>query len=303
MGEKLVIKDIKDNKKKEDEMKLHIFNSSELVPTDFMVHKNKKSEQTAENDVNDPVTTSASAAAATTKTTPAANMVPTPLPSEDKDFKSRRRNLFRNHDGKLKKGSLLSKFKKLDRSRFRKLLRNHKPGSSSDQNIIIEEKKNPRKIIFRKNLIRGERRRVPASLNNDPLVKSLQRQIKSQKSKLFSNRKRPFTKLETTSPQPEKTTTSEDSVAKKTTELDKSNNNLIEQMEKMEIMRQESEEMSSTTPVTPLSDFVTTSETLEDDLEGVTDPNEDLETTTVIATSISTSEAFSYYSSAPLPKD
>ena len=74
-------------------------------------------------------------------------------------------------------------------------------------------------------------------------------------------------------------------------------------MEKMEIMRQDSEEMSSTTPVTPLSDFVTTSETLEDDLAGVTDPNEDLETTTVIATSISTSEAFSYYSSAPLPKD
>ena len=50
--------------------------------------------------------------------------------------------------------------------------------------------------------------------------------------------------------------------------MDKSNNNLIEQMEKMEIMRQDSEEMSSTTPVTPLSDFVTTSETLEDDLEG-----------------------------------
>ena len=70
-------------------------------------------------------------------------------------------------------------------------------------------------------------------------------------------------------------------------------------MEKMEIMRQDSEEMSSTTPVTPLSDFVTTSETLEDDLEGVTDPNEDLETTTVIATSISTSEAIVYFNPAP----
>ena len=196
--EKLVIKQTKEEEMKEQ-------NSSDLVMTNFMVHKVKESEETAAgNDVNEPATTTAPTA---DKTTTHAKMVPTPLTKEDADFKSRRRNLFRNHNGKIKKGSLLSKFKKLDRSRFRKLQRNHKPGStnsSSDQNTIIEKKKSPRKIIFRKNLIRGERRRVPASLNNDPLVKSLQRQIESQKSKLFSSRKRPFTKLETTSPQTEK---------------------------------------------------------------------------------------------------
>ena len=199
--EKLVIKE-----RKEEQMKEQIFNSSDLVLTNFMVHKVKESEETAENDVNEP-SSSTTAATADQTTTAAAKMVPTPLTKNDADFKSRRRNLFRNKNGKIKKGSLLNKFKKFDRSRFRKLQRNHKPGSSnssSDQNIIIEEKKNPRKIIFRKNLIRGERRRVPASLNNDPLVKSLQRQIKSQKSKLFSSRKRPFTKLETSPPETEK---------------------------------------------------------------------------------------------------
>jgi len=294
--EKLVIKQTKEEMMKEQ-------NSSDLVMTNFMVHKVKESEETAAgNDVNEPATTTAPTA---DKTTTHAKMVPTPLTKEDADFKSRRRNLFRNHNGKIKKGSLLSKFKKLDRSRFRKLQRNHKPGStnsSSDQNTIIEKKKSPRKIIFRKNLIRGERRRVPASLNNDPLVKSLQRQIESQKSKLFSSRKRPFTKLETTSPQTEKTTTKD----KKTKEGDKSNNsnNLIAQMEKMEIMKQDIEGLSSTTPMTPFSD-ITTSDIIEDDIsEGaVTDPNEDLETTTVIATSISTSEAFSYFSSASLPEE
>lgn len=95
---------------------------------------------------------------------------------------------------------------------------------------------------------------------------------------------------------------------KKTKKGEKSNNsnNLIAQMEKMEIMKQDIEGVSSssTTPMTPFSD-ITTSDIIEDDIsEGaVTDPNEDLETTTVIATSISTSEAFSYFSSASLPEE
>ena len=78
-------------------------------------------------------------------------------------------------------------------------------------------------------------------------------------------------------------------------------------MEKMEIMKQDSEEATSTTPMTPFSDIITTSDTIDDAIsegsEMVTDPNEDLETTTVIATSISTSEAFSYFSSASLPEE
>ena len=75
-------------------------------------------------------------------------------------------------------------------------------------------------------------------------------------------------------------------------------------MEKMEIMKQESEEVSSsTTPMTPFSDVITTSDPEDDTSQMVTDPSEDLETTTVIATSISTSEAFSYFSSASLPEE
>ena len=77
---------------------------------------------------------------------------------------------------------------------------------------------------------------------------------------------------------------------------------IIEQMEKMEIMRQD-DAVSSTTPMTPDTDPAVT--TRDDDVIGeegelVTDPTEDLETTTVIATSISTSEAFSYFSSVSI---
>ena len=101
----------------------------------------------------------------------------------------------------------MGKLNKADRLKLRKLFRKKLSHSNSNTNkqITIEEKQNPKKIIFRKNLIRGERRRVPpSSINNDPLVKSLQRQIKTQKSKLFS-RKRPFTKIETTTPKIEQT--------------------------------------------------------------------------------------------------
>ena len=77
---------------------------------------------------------------------------------------------------------------------------------------------------------------------------------------------------------------------------------IIEQMEKMEIMRQD-DAVSSTTPMTPDTESAVT--TRDDDVIGeegelVTDPTEDTETTTVIATSISTSEAFSYFSSVSI---
>ena len=78
---------------------------------------------------------------------------------------------------------------------------------------------------------------------------------------------------------------------------------IIEQMKNMEIMRHD-DDIRMTTPMTPDSEIVSSTD-IEDDIsdEGnpvVTDPNEELETTTVIATSISTSEAFSYFSSASI---
>ena len=77
---------------------------------------------------------------------------------------------------------------------------------------------------------------------------------------------------------------------------------IIEQMEKMEIMKQD-DAVSATTPMTPDTDPAVT--TRDDDVIGeegelVTDPTEDMETTTVIATSISTSEAISYFSSVSI---
>ena len=78
---------------------------------------------------------------------------------------------------------------------------------------------------------------------------------------------------------------------------------IIEQMEKMEIMKHQDDAVSSTTPMTPDTDPAVT--TRDDDVIGeegdlVTDPTEDMETTTVIATSISTSEAISYFSSVSI---
>ena len=78
---------------------------------------------------------------------------------------------------------------------------------------------------------------------------------------------------------------------------------IIEQMKNMEIMRHE-DDVRTTTPMTPDSEIVF-SRDIDDDISDdgdqvVTDPNEELETTTVIATSISTSEAFSYFSSASI---
>ena len=182
-------------------MKLHIFNSSDLVLNNFMVHdlsKPKKSDAVK----LERSTTTTTPATTTTETKPES-----PVKHGDEDFKNRRRKLFRSSHEKDGNKGFLGKLNKADRLKLRKLFRkklSHSNSNTSKQ-ITIEEKQNPKKIIFRKNLIRGERRRVPpSSINNDPLVKSLQRQIKTQKSKLFS-RKRPFTKIETTTPKIEQT--------------------------------------------------------------------------------------------------
>ena len=79
---------------------------------------------------------------------------------------------------------------------------------------------------------------------------------------------------------------------------------MIDQMEKMEIMKQQdeaSDELPATTPMTQNIKNVQSATSDDMDIsdvgEDITEPSEDLETTTVIATSFSTSEAFSYYSS------
>ena len=74
---------------------------------------------------------------------------------------------------------------------------------------------------------------------------------------------------------------------------------MIEQMRTMEIMKKDS------AVVPAQSDLVTSEgeeEEVEDGSDEATESFANFETTTVIATSISTSEAISYYTSVSLPK-
>ena len=77
---------------------------------------------------------------------------------------------------------------------------------------------------------------------------------------------------------------------------------MIEQMKTMEIMKKESAALDHPSTET-LPDIVNSEMTaLGEEEEKATESFDNFETTTVIATSISTSEAISYYSSASLPK-
>ena len=162
----------------EQEMKLNIFNSSDLVLTNFMVNKSQKLE--GKKNVKPENIPSNSAAVNT---------------HNDEDFKNRRRKLFRSLSSDSDSGKHSAAKLNNDKLKFRKLFKKKDSNSITDKQITIGEKQNPRKIIFRKNLIRGERRRVPTTTSKDPIVKSLQQQIKKQKSRLRFNRKRPFSKL------------------------------------------------------------------------------------------------------------
>lgn len=78
---------------------------------------------------------------------------------------------------------------------------------------------------------------------------------------------------------------------------------MIEQMKTMEIMKKESAALDHPSTES-LPDIVNSEMTAveEESEEKATESFDNFETTTVIATSISTSEAISYYSSASLPK-
>ena len=65
------------------------------------------------------------------------------------------------------------------RPMFRKLIKSSK--RPEIKTITIEEKSNPRKIIFRKGLAKHNRRRLTQKARKDPLVASLLSQIKKQK--------------------------------------------------------------------------------------------------------------------------
>ena len=78
---------------------------------------------------------------------------------------------------------------------------------------------------------------------------------------------------------------------------------MIEQMRTMEIMKKDSSVVPALSD--PVSSDLNSEEEEEEEEEGIDEATEsfaNFETTTVIATSISTSEAISYYTSVSLPK-
>lgn len=178
--------------------KLTIFNSSDLVLKDFRVEEEERGGDVVEEEDGEVGVKVISKGSLN-------EFIPTAIPRGAEDsLKSRRRNLFKGHSklklhlpaSKLNKSqeNIRSKLEPSNKLKLRKLFRN------SDRNeITIVEKPNPRKIIFRKGLVRGQRRKVGSGKKNDPLVKSLQKQIRTQSNRLFSRRK-PFTKIQTTPP-------------------------------------------------------------------------------------------------------
>ena len=83
---------------------------------------------------------------------------------------------------------------------------------------------------------------------------------------------------------------------------EKGDQEMIEQMKTMEIMKKETDSITTPSPRTSVDIVNSEITTIEEEGEEATESFENFETTTVIATSISTSEAISYYSSASLPK-
>ena len=190
----------------EHSTKLNIFRSSQLALTDFTLEEEKERSPNI--------------------------LIPTAMPAgsdAESSLKSRRRKLFKGHsklqlstskpsaarEEQSEEGqseATKSKLEPSNKFKLRKLFRN------SDRNeITIVEKPNPRKIIFRKGLVRGQRRKVGSAKKNDPLVKSLQKQIRSQSNRLFTKRK-PFTGIAETSTTPATTTTTTSSSSSTTTE-------------------------------------------------------------------------------------
>ena len=176
--------DLKNANEKRLNMK---FNSSDLLLTNFMVHKpsnmkdkeriktegvhaaNNANLKPKENELLEDVTTQKTVDPTTNKmievlkvetpiTTPATTTTAVSNKIKDENFKNRRRKLFRalNSDSELKE-KLVSKLRKSDKLKFRKLFRNKVSNSShTELELKTSEKESPRKIIFRKNLIRKD---------------------------------------------------------------------------------------------------------------------------------------------------
>ena len=166
---------------------MNIFNSSNFALTNFMLHEKGSASTEVDKQEKSEIIPSTS----TVSTATVATVAP------DDKLKSRRRKLFRalNSEAELKE-KLAAKLRKSNKLKFRKLFRHKDSSNSENKNTKIlnneQQKESPRKIIFRKNLIRGQRRRVPTLLNSNPLVKTSDKQAIPQKSRLFSRKRPPF---------------------------------------------------------------------------------------------------------------
>jgi len=342
---------------------LDIFNSTDLVLSKFTL-----------NDPEDEVVTEETLVTSPSETirpniiTEKDKFSPTAIPTNEEKKKSRRRKFFRKqmrHKSTPKPEADESSTsdetaKSTSRPMLRKLVKSLKHPEA--KKITIEEKSNPRKIIFRKGLANNHRRRLTQKTRKDPLVASLLSQIKKQKSQLFrrKNRQRKRPKAQ-----------QNDKISSRSKKMKipieasipgAEDAHSIDQMQDMEIMRKTTDSLSSTTvssaTVLPELGNVETTTTIKDSTvendniilttvsvssstmlpedmiksdtetesknkniqldsseedtihpfsdeinnEVETESPDMYETSTVIATSISTSEAISYFNPENLPK-
>jgi len=243
------------------EPSLNLFNSTDLVfhQTKFLRVNKTEQDKTSEEESLVLSQTKVSMPSVKPKS---GGFSPTALPFKIDTHKSkhRRRKLFRKHSKKISTSKpTVGETTTSEKPTFRPLKRKlKKPTPSLEVNeITIEEKSNPRKIIFRKGLTNTNRRRVMHRKKKDPLVESLLNQIKKQKSKLF--RKKPKNKarkgqvsVESVETSPSKNEEQGSTESTKTT-VEEENNQMIDEMDAIEIMRQSKVSITST-PVSTASD-------------------------------------------------
>ena len=169
---------------------IDIFNSTDLVLSKFTLNDQEEEVVTEETLVTSPSETIRPNIITTKE-----KFSPTAIPTEEKK-KSRRRKFFRKQmrhkttpDPQTDQSTASAELvKPTSRPMIRKLIKPSKRPES--KTITIEEKSNPRKIIFRKGLAKNHRRRLTQKTRKDPLVASLLSQIKKQKSQLFRRKNR-----------------------------------------------------------------------------------------------------------------
>merc|ERR1712106_1210426 len=233
-----------------EQPRLNIFNSTDMVLTKFTVNQQKEETATEETLVTSP-----SEIIKPTVISQKDKFSPTAIPTNNVSEKKRshRRKLFRKqfrHKSTPKPAGeestiTVATVRPTRRPMLRKLVKSAK--NPEVKEITIEEKKNPRKIIFRKGLAKNHRRRLSQKTKKDPLVASLLSQIKKQKSQLFRRKNRPRKGPKRVDNIEISSRTRKMKFPILSTKPGSGDDHTIDEMQDMEIMRKNNDLVSSTT--------------------------------------------------------